>query len=139
MTHEKTLRGLSLDEMVLLINRCCVDGERSPVYVDDRGRIGNFVVWTYETLGITVKFEYYANGMNPSFRLFGKDWAITFKARRSVYGNEGMQFSELRLGPLEKGSARIPAVPVLLHCHTFRRRGTLDQYRRDLTILRLSL
>jgi len=136
---EKALRGLSIDEMVQLINRCCTDGVRSPTYINDRGQLGNFVLWTYETLGITVKFEYYAYGMQPSFKLFGADWAITFKARRNVYGNEGMEFTELRLGPLEVGTRRIPAVPVLLHCHGFRRRGTLDKYRRDLTLLRLTL
>jgi hypothetical protein len=137
---EKALRGMSLEEMVTLVNLCCKEGKRSQGYLDDRNRIGNDIFWDHEIMGIRLRFDYY-KALHPSFRLSGDDWAISFKGTRSAEPRGIAEYHDVRIGPLDRNtiSIRMPPAPERFYAYSFRRRGSLAQFRHHVSLLRMTL
>ncbi len=143
-TIEKALRGLPVEDLVTLINLCCTQGVRSQSYTDDQGRMGRYTHWDYEAIGITVRFEQYKD-MSPSFRLIGQDWAVSFVGYRGSVADialRGKDRVEICIGPLDETNLtnwRLAPVPQKFDAWKFRRRGSLDAFKSDLSLLRMTL
>lgn len=148
LSVEKALRGLPVHELEELINLCCTQGQRSKAYTDDRGNYGLYTHWDYEAIGIAVRFEYYKS-VSPSFRLTGKDWGLTFLGYLGTLESHYLknhEYIEMRVGPLHerghydfrRGVQHAPE-PLKISAYKFRRRGNLQAFKSDLSLLRLTL
>jgi len=134
---EKALRGLTLKELETLINLCCTEGKRSQTYLEDR--MYRDVSWTYDLMGVPVQFFYY-KGIRADFRLSGDGWTISFKGTKLA--NPGpTQYHDMRIGPLSRDNTGWRAQPTAeaFYVYSFRRRGNLDRFRHNLSLLRIML
>ena len=139
----KALRGLSLQELETLINLCCSEGKRS-----DYRRAGSLTgdtLWTHNIMGVDVSFKRYS-ALNPSFRLMGDGWAITFRGSVTSTPDRLGEHYDIRIGPLESDDRIAKPFFVMpkpaskkYYVYDFRRRGNLDKFKMNLTLLRMML
>ena len=151
-----SLRGLSIRELETLINLCIAEGARSTDYITDAGKIGMEVWWAHEIMGIPVRFRYFKSKPMCSFRIEGRAsegsapaWAVSFKGLQGRLTNTTFVgrlspykelVDQIHIGPLDRDAEmRIAPTDRTYSVGQFRRRGSLQRYRHDFSILRLAL
>jgi hypothetical protein len=137
---ERGLRGLLLPEMMLMIHQIIEHGERTvgcESYARQRHSEVkvNAIWWSYDFIGIPVEFYYY-RALHPNFRLSGDGWAISFKCSRSASPRGITEYYDVRFPRLTEDQ---PDPLPMYFAHSFRRRGSLDRFKRDMSLLRMTL